>query len=196
MKGFTLVELMVSVAIFAMMTALVVVKYGNFNQSVLLTNLAYDVALTIRTAQTYGLSVKTPTDVSPTFTSAYGVTIGTDSVTCAGGTSSNSQQFLMFADAYPSSSGNAVCDSNDILTSTYAIKRGGSVYQVCAGNGSCTLGSGRLDITFKRPDPRATICLNGISSCGNTYGEIVLRATDGSTRKIIVRSNGQITIGD
>lgn len=195
MKGFTLVELMVSVAIFAMMTALVVVKYGSFNQSVLLTNLAYDVALTIRTAQTYGLSVKAPTDSSPTFSSAYGVTIGTDTIACAGA-NSDSQQFLMFADTYPSSTGNAICDSNDILTSTYAIKRGGSVSQVCAGAGSCTLGAGRLDITFKRPDPHATICFNGASSCGHTYAEIVLKASDNSTRKIIVRSNGQITIGD
>jgi prepilin-type N-terminal cleavage/methylation domain-containing protein len=195
MKGFTLVELMVSVAIFAMMTALVVVKYGSFNQSVLLTNLAYDVALTIRTAQTYGLSVKDPQDTSPTFTSAYGVTIGTDAISCAGA-SSNSQQFIMFADTYPSQTGNAICDSNDILTSTYAIKRGGSVSQVCAGSGSCTLGNGRLDITFKRPDPRATICFNGAASCSYSYAEIVLKASDNSTRKIIVRSNGQITIGD
>ena len=56
--GFTLIELIVSVAIFVFMTALVVAKYGNFNQSVLMTDLAYDIALTLRTAQTYGVSVQ------------------------------------------------------------------------------------------------------------------------------------------
>lgn len=194
-RAFTLVELLVSIAIFAMMTALVVVKYGNFNQSVLLTNLAYDVAMTIRTAQTYGLSVKDPNE-SNQFIYAYGVTIGPNTKTCAGGATTNSQQFLMFADSVADN----FCTENgaDILVSTYAIKRGAVVESVCAGSGpgfGCSPDlSGRLHITFKRPEPRANICLN--SSCDRAYAEIVLKSTDGNTRKVIVRSNGQITVAD
>src|SRR4051812_36480456 len=73
-KGFTLVELMISVAIFIILTVLLVAKYGNFNQGVLFTNLAYDMALTLRTAQTYGLSVQNQEQSSqPIFQYPYGV---------------------------------------------------------------------------------------------------------------------------
>src|SRR6185369_4435025 len=72
-RGFTLIELLISVAIFVYMTGLLVAKYGNFNQSVLLTDLAYDVALTIRTAQTYGLSVKAVNSSPSPYQYAYGV---------------------------------------------------------------------------------------------------------------------------
>ncbi len=192
-SGFTLVELLVSVAIFALMTALVVAKYGAFNQSIFLTNLAYDVALTVRTAQTYGLSVKstatTGTYSSPTY--AYGVTIGTDSISCAG-SSSNATQFLMFTDI--GTTPNAICDAGDTLVSTYALKRGATVYQVCAGGSSCTPGSGRLDVTFKRPDPKATICFN--SSCTHSFAQIVLKAPDGTTKAVEIRSTGQISVTD
>ncbi len=57
-RGFTLIELVISIAIFVIMTALVVAKYGNFNQGALLTDTAYDIALVLHTAQSYGLSVK------------------------------------------------------------------------------------------------------------------------------------------
>ena len=38
-KGFTLIELLISVAIFVAMTVLMIVKFGNFDQSVLITDL-------------------------------------------------------------------------------------------------------------------------------------------------------------
>ena len=87
-KGFTLIELLVCITIFVIMTALLLFKYGNFNQSVLLTNLAYDTALTIRTAQNYGLSVKAVKDASgadvicssSNFQCAYGVMLSSDPI--------------------------------------------------------------------------------------------------------------------
>jgi prepilin-type N-terminal cleavage/methylation domain-containing protein len=49
-KGFTLVELMVTVGIFTIISGLLLARYSNFNQGIILTNLAYDIALTIRSA--------------------------------------------------------------------------------------------------------------------------------------------------
>lgn len=193
-RAFTLVELIVSLAIFALMTALVVVKYGNFNQSVLLKNQAYDVALTIRTAQTYGISVKSA-DESSVFTYAYGVNFNTGSGNCASeGTISDSKQFVMFSDASTLGGNAGICDGGDIFVSSYALKRGGVIDKVCAGLGSCTLGSGVLNVSFKRPDPRATICWG--SDCSFTYAEIQLKSTDGGLRTVVIRSNGQVTVVD
>lgn len=202
-RGFTLVELLVSVAIFVMMTGLLVAKYGTFNQSVLLTNLAYDVALTIRTAQTFGLSVKSSTvDPNQKFTAfnyAYGVQFNTQTTTCAGG-STGVSAFTMFADA----NGNKLCDSSssvDFPVSSYSLKRGAVIYRVCGGSSSgCILSTtGRLDITFKRPDPSANICFQEGTNpvvCNQAYAKIEVKATDGGLRIIEVRSNGQISVQD
>jgi len=148
--GFTLVELLVSVAIFAVMTALLVAKYGNFNQSVLLTDLAYDVALTIRTAQTYGLSVKGATAANPSgctdFQCSYGVYFDSS-------IDNNSLISLL-----------AVKNDSVVGTvATYSIKRGAIVSNLKA----CTNQSDPstcqtlifLDILFKRPDFRLVLFL-------------------------------------
>lgn len=181
-KGFTLIELMVSVAIFVFMTAFLLAKYGTFNQSVLLTNLAYDVALTIRTAQSYGLNVKSVkvNGQDNQFNYPYGVDF------IKGAT-----QFTFFSD----NDGDRLYDSGESISSPINIKRGASIKSLCVGNGnSCTLVDGPLDITFKRPDPDAIIRANGDGNTVYTYAEITLQSTDGSTRKVSVRSTGQIAV--
>jgi prepilin-type N-terminal cleavage/methylation domain-containing protein len=200
-RGFTLVEMIVCVAIFAMMTALVVAKYGNFNQSVLLTDLAYDTAITIRTAQTYGLGAQSSQMGNNPFKYAYGV----DFSTAAG----SNDKITMFidnypVDNYPVSAPNGVYDSGfDSLVSTYTVTRGAVVSAICVSNsdGNDCLSSGvpvgnanQLDITFQRPNPDAVICANG--SCGTKYpfAAIFIKGTDGSTREVIVRDTGQISV--
>ena len=56
-RGFTVVELLVVVSIMVIMTTIVLFNYNKFNDSMLISNLAYDVSLTIRQAQTYGVAV-------------------------------------------------------------------------------------------------------------------------------------------
>ncbi len=181
-RAFTLVELLVSVGIFVAMTSLVVGKYGNFNQSVLLTDLAYDVALTIRLAQSYGTSVKA-SETGSSFQYAYGVHLDT--------TAGNNQQIVLFADSNSSFVG---YDPADEIVSTYAIKRGAVISHYCTISGSCTTGTpGTLDVLFKRPDPNALICLNG-TLCADTFVQIMLKSTDGSLRSVKVYNNGQISV--
>ncbi len=199
--GFTLVELIVSVGIFVMMTALLVARYGTFNQSVLLTNLAYDVALTIRTAQTYGLSIK---GQGSSFQNIYGVEFSTD--TAIDGNPSFSLpkngEIVLFA----SRNGNSTRDpGEDVTGGTYALKRGAKISSMCVGSGpgvsTCTPFSDpqTIDISFKRPDPDSLICVvSSDSSCTilYPYAEITLQATDGSTRVVSVRRNGQISVAN
>lgn len=198
-RAFTLVELLVSVGIFAMMTALVVVKYGNFNQSVLLTNLAYDVALTIRTAQTYGLSVKKndSTNSAEQFLHGYGVHFDTSSDMDVN--NKKNQQIIFFADLNDDESYTPDHSPSEVV-SVYAIKRGAYISSVCIASG-CSYGTGFggpgtgiVDISFKRPDPDAKICLGGTSCISLTYVEISVKGADGSIRVISVRANGQISV--
>ena len=201
-RAFTLIELLVSIAIFTLMTALVVAKYGAFNQSVLLTNLAYEVALTLRTAQTYGSSVKNsdPNAPTPAFNHAYGVHFDTDTGADAvlSNGNNNNNEIVFFADINGNDDGVYSNDSEAI--SAYAIKRGAVISGVCVGVG-CTpvTGSHHLDVTFKRPDPRANICYDALagSPCATSpYAEITIKGTDGSLRVVSVRENGQISVKD
>ncbi len=193
-RGFTLIELVVSIAIFGLMTALVVAKYGNFNQSVLLTNLAYDVALTVRTAQTYGLSVKSSAnDVAPGDSGSFRYAYGVHFSTSAGGESEREIRLFSDFDENQAYSGT----TEDV--SVYTIGRGAIISDLCAGmSSSCSPGYAELDILFKRPDPNATICAFGDSNpgCDKKYTEITVQATDGSTRTVSVRANGQISVED
>lgn len=211
-RGFTLIELVITIAIFAAMTSYLLAKYGQFNQSLLLTNLAYDVALTVRTAQSYGLNVKAVTTnaeyVPPSFDFPYGVRFDSSS--------SKNKSFIFFADQnlLPSGKfGNGIYDpapdnaesSVDEKISAYSIKRGSLIDEiiVCVGEGtgsevSCATAD-TLDVTFKRPDPDARIYANGVSTITGskiTYAEVSLLASDGLKKKVVIRSTGQIAITD
>ena len=200
-RGFTIIELVISVAIFVVMTALVVAKYSTFNSSTFLTDTAYDTALVIRLAQTYGLSVKNSATIGGTanFATPYGVDFDTGADAC-GGSTSNPAVFTLFADSNPSTP-DGLCGASDTSINSYTIAQGGQVSALCAGSDSAncqTSGQSmnRLAISFVRPDPSAVICgtRSGSSSCTYPYAEITLRGPDGSTRIISIRQNGQISI--
>jgi Tfp pilus assembly protein FimT len=187
--GFTIVELMISVGIFAFMTAFLVAKYGTFNQSVLLTNLAYDVALTIRNAQTYGLNVKSkPTDTegfSSDYTLAYGVHFSKNN-----SAQTPNNQMIFFADV----NGNQKytgSDSTGEVIARYTYRGGAIVSDLCAGTETGIYCSpvNDLDITFKRPDPDAIFADPNV-----TYAEITLQDPSGATKKVVVRKTGQIAV--
>lgn len=180
-RGFTLVELIVSISIFAFMTALVVAKYGNFNQSVLLTNLAYDVALTVRTAQTYGVSVR---QEGGNFNYPYGVYFSSEP--------GKNTQFIFFVDR-DLGSPNYYVPGEEI--NIYTLKRGAKIKYICTES-TCNSANNedQLHVTFKRPNPDAIICTTG-SACGSfDYVKVIIEGTDGGIRSVVVRGNGQISV--
>lgn len=187
-KGFTLVELMVSVGIFAAMTVLLLAKYGNFNQGILLTNLAYDVALTIRNAQSYGLNVKSaPGDDGRTYSEEFNYPYGVHFTV--------GKQFIFFADNDPLNDnkyGDGIYTAPlDTPISTSNIKGSSVIQSICVGESPCDSSISSLDITFRRPDPNAIITADEATY---SYAEVVLRATDGSQKKVVIRSTGQIAV--
>lgn len=191
-KGFTLVELLVCIGIFVLMTGLLIAKYGTFNQSVLLTDIAYDVALTIRSAQTYGLSVKGNTNpagyCSQSFQCSYGMHFTKDTSGDA-----NTRLTLYAVQPNPNYYYNPAVNSTDV--SSYTIRRGGTISDLCVGQGTtCSTSATTLDVVFKRPDPTAIICGDTLCSSTYNYAKITIKGTDASTRTVEVRNNGQISV--
>lgn len=192
-RGFTLIELVISIGIFVIMSTVVVAKFGTFNTSTLLTDTAYDIALAIRQAQTYGLSVKNVAQGSQNFLLPYGMAFTAGSFSCSPSETVNNTTMVLYADV--DSSG--TCNIADTAISRYAIRRGGTVSSVCVGTGNaCDQTVNRLSISFQRPNPEALICgvTLGVPTCNQGYGEITITGTDGATRKVGVLQNGQITV--
>jgi hypothetical protein len=165
-----------------------VAKYGNFNQGIYVTNVAYDTALIIRNAQSYGLNVKSKERTSNVFDVAYGAHI---EETPGGGT--GALQF--FADIDKDG-----LNDDDSLISSYVFKTGTTFSSVRAGADESSLGTmDSVDITFRRPNPNAIIYAKpdgSDTSVRYNYVELTIRGVDGSTKKVAVRNTGQISVTD
>lgn len=75
-KGMTLIELLVALVIFSIITGIVLFNYGDFNASLTMQNLADDIALTVRRAQSYAIGVR---GREGSFQVGYGVHFGVTS---------------------------------------------------------------------------------------------------------------------
>lgn len=214
-KGFTLVELMVTVTIMMIMTAVVLFNYNRFNESTLLSTFAYDMSLTIRQAQVYGVAV------SETPGTGQSSVIGNDPLAYSGfsspygvyfdSTDGIATPFMLFADIDKDGKYTA---SDGLPLQTYKFQRGIKIKEICytdssGGTKTCgsDLGAGptitktatRLSVTFKRPDPEAKIVpldSGGLQVGTNVSSAIIyLENVDGTlTRSIVVESTGQISV--
>lgn len=214
-RGFTIVELMVSVAIFVVMTSLVMAKFGNLNQGTLLTDTAYDIALTLRTTQSYGLSVKNAGGLGGVnFSLPYGLNFNQSATADPCGATQTS--IKLFADNHETAgqSFNGGCRSVDLPVSTYALTRGATIKNICVtannfcpkdASGNTIYNTTELSVSFQRPNPDALICPNyngttcdpGATICGgNTciYAEVQLSGSDGSTRTVAINRDGLISV--
>lgn len=192
-SGFTLVELLVTISIFAILTGVVLFNQTKFDSTILLTNLAYDTALTIRQAQTYGINIKEFDNNSNTNKFVpYGVHFETGA---------NNKSFILFADINmdgiydgdTSSCSPSYPGKSDGCVNRYNIKRGNYISDLCTiGVNSEACEPNTLDITFKRPNPDAIIKV--IEGDSFDRARIVLSSIDGSTRSVRIWKNGLIEI--
>lgn len=180
-RGFSLVELLVVIAIVAVVSALVLARYGQFNGQVLLRNLAYDIALSVRQAQVYTISGKAGISTNGV---PYGVHFK----------SIPNTQYYIFAD----NNGNGAYDTGE-ETEVLTVRSGYSITNFCgdlvSGTSDCVL-TGQittLTILFKRPDPDAYIKTSR-QSTGYRQARVVARSPTGNTRTITITLTGQIAI--
>ena len=182
--GFTLIELLVVTSILIIITGLMLVNHSQFGGKILLQNLAYDVALSIRQAQVYGISVRQ--FGSGNFGVAYGMHFAV----------SSPKTYELFGDG----NGNGLWDAEEnVSPSPYDISRGYYIDKLCAPAGAdsevCTAVN-RLDVVFKRPEPDAFIGANGISGLTNPLesARIVFKSPRGDEASVVVEVTGQISV--
>lgn len=183
-------------AILVVITSLILVNNARFGGAVLLENLAYDVALSVRQAQVYGIAVQRfGTGSGALFSPGYGMHFDTSDPTT----------YILFADL----DGTGVYDPNsspsEVVQST-DIESGYKVSDLCvtpAIGSTEVCGIGALDILFKRPEPDAYISRNGIptfvngnlnSSALNQSARVVFKAPSGDILNVVVDASGQISV--
>lgn len=187
-RGFTLIEMLVVIGVMVLVSGLILANNNRFGGVVLLQNLAYDIALSIRQAQVYGIAVQR---FNSSFGSAYGMHFQVDA--------GEESTYVLFADALAPENGYYDCPNpgttNCELVQSTTIATGYRIAQLCAtppnGAENCSITS--LDVTFKRPEPDAYIR----SSAGggiNESGEIYVMSPRGDVKVISVHANGQISV--
>jgi prepilin-type N-terminal cleavage/methylation domain-containing protein len=185
-KGFTLLELMIVSSIFAVITSVILIRFSLFNSRILITNLAYDIALSVRQAQTYGINVRGfGSGESIIFNTGYGIHFDAATPT----------SYILFAD---------LNDDKDYtineLVESISLRGGNYLSDFCGTtslaneNCSSTDEITELDIVFKRPDPDAYI--NSHSPVVvYQYATIKVSSPQGLEKEIKVYSTGQISVG-
>ncbi len=217
-SGFTLFEMLISVAIITIVSGVVFFNHSKFKTDTEITNIAYRMALSVREAQVYGISVKqfNPTG-GGTFEVPYGLHFNKRTI----------DAFILFADGdgdglytVPPGEGDMDCNiaPGSECVEKVSIGRGNKIKGWCGILWSdpdvrpCFYQDGNdvdhfLDIKFKRPNPDAIFGIYesiyspggaigqscGISAC--TGWAICLVSPDGRKQKqVVVYETGQIAV--
>tara|TARA_B100000745_G_scaffold168274_1_gene110073 strand:- start:6647 stop:7222 length:576 start_codon:yes stop_codon:yes gene_type:complete len=182
--------------IIIVITSVALVQHNQFNETLALTNLAYEVGLSVRQAQVFGISVREfegSARIGATEDFLYGVHFEYDPV--------NRTEYVLYADL---NDDERFTNDTEIVETT-TITRGNFIDQFCgirAGAATCSRGISTpgalldLSVQFRRPNPDAVIV--GRDAGGTNLYEsalIVLRSQDGNaTRCVRVRPTGQVSI--
>lgn len=220
-KGTTLLEIMVVISIFVVISGVTVFNYGQFNSSMSTQNLVDDIALSVRRAQSYAIGVR---GVGDLFRGGYGVHFSIKSLVPGKEHEGSNKSFVVFAEMGSAETyanqkydilnyngcGNPVVNneclevlkilSTDEISAIRLYGNGGDLIQP-----SFTIND-TLDILFYRPDPKARFCHRapaGFLGCTNSanivYVEIDVSNNKGgvlTTRTIKISNSGQISASE
>lgn len=179
-KGFSIVELMVTVGIFALITSVLLMRNSKFDDETLLQAAAYEVALSVRQAQNYGINVQ---GQGGSFDKPYGVYFET-------GTTS----YVLFSDAPEGNNqGDGYYDNGEELQ-IFKFGRGFTVSRICSLFGYICTDIEAVSVLFRRPEPEAVITEKGGGIGTVSAVAVKIESPRGGSRYIVVRQTGQIAI--
>lgn len=187
-KGFTLVEMIVSISIMSLIVTIVLFNYSSSGDNLATSSAGQEVAITIRQAQTYGLAVR-PTS-SGVFLYAYGVHFNP---------TSNPTGYYLFADkdddgVYDAGTGSCGSATTECVQA-FTFRNGITATGVCSISTCYSSGTRSINFTFLRPSPDAAIYVTG-GGLNSTPGKgsVILTSPKGKTVTITVENTGQILI--
>lgn len=162
-SGMTLIELMVVLGIFVMITTITIFNYGSFQSAASMQNLSDDIALSVRKAQNYAIGAS---GISGTFTYGYGVHFSNTPVPVSYYQSGSNKSFVGFVDITGDQKYNFnntnICGSpnnNNECNELLKINTADLISNIYINESSSPVpANSAVDIVFLRPDPKALIC--------------------------------------
>jgi|AntDeeMinimDraft_6_1070357.scaffolds.fasta_scaffold07045_3 prepilin-type N-terminal cleavage/methylation domain-containing protein len=183
--GFTLIELIVAIGVVAIIAGITLGSRQNYSRAVNLNNVAHEIALSIRQAQTYSVSSRGSSLGDPVDSFVYGVYFEKN----------NPQQFIL----YQNNNTNEAYQASDTPVETYQLPNRMEIDKIClianySQGDACGSGDNKVSVAFKRPDPSALFYKDGVSSTGDEAFLVELAGDEGARQTIITRSSGFISV--
>jgi type II secretory pathway pseudopilin PulG len=214
--------MLVVLVIIIIVTAIALSGQSGFNRTQALHNTAYDIGLTLRQAQSYGLASQLYHSIGNA-NAPYGLSFS----------STNSTGYTFFVDTHPSAPGyglsgnvcpghlvssgpearpgNCVYDTGDAVIQDYTLNNGFTIPEFCAysstGSGNyypngtvCSTDGVKissLNITFARPNAETTI-VGSVSGSQYGFTAVCVKLADpqGDSRYVSISKTGQVQVGD
>lgn len=184
-KAFSLVELLVSMALITIILSVTLFNYGGFNDNLAISGAIQEMAVTMRQAQTYGISVKESSSGTNQFNYAYGIYFNS--------VPGSNNTYTIFVDL---NSNNKYDSGTDTTVETVNLRNGVVISSICDAINCPATGISILNVTFLRPNPDARIYFanssNTIVSGPNTTGRVRLSSPKGKVSYVSIENTGQI----
>lgn len=223
-SGLTVMELLVVISIFTIITGITIFNYNKFNSSSSIQNLADDIALTVRKAQGYAIGVRGFSDPN---INGYGIhfTSNPDPSNVYYTSGSNSS-FILFADMkdgdysnkkYDYQNEDYSCGNNQDIVSPIEGKECIEILNIMSSDEISDIyindnqdpinEKSSVDLIFKRPNPEPFFCYReiissdcdsiNISSITIKISSLKNEGNNGDILKFItISNNGQISVAN
>ena len=177
-EGFTLIELIVVMAIASVIMTALVIQQSNWNDSLIVNTQTYEMALMIRQAQVYGLGVKEYiAGTGDKFNIGYGVYFDSDPT-----------RYIFFADK----NGDKNYDSGEEVE-IKTLNRGVTISKLCGNTPENCSGLSSVNVLFFRPEPKANISFSPVSGF-IPPATIYLQSPGGKMGILKIEANGQVSV--
>ena len=201
-QGMTLLELMVVLGIFGLLSLVSIFNYNGLQNSIHITDLSNDIALQVVQAQNASLSGRLPvaTQQSNEITNwkpSYGVYFSSTSSADIKG--ADNKDFIYFTDLnqnqiYDSAGGCSLPLVGECI-SKYTITNNDSISSIKVFVGSTPTTETNLTITFARPNSGAVFYdMNGSKISTLSYAEITITNNSGTSSTIDLYPSGRVQI--
>ena len=208
-KGFSLIELIVAVSVIVIISSVALFHQAKFSSDILISNVAYEIALAIRQAQVYGISSKgNPAAATYQYRVGYGVHFE------ASGTKPD--LFLSFVDVPPGQAATPgvdtifeyTYDAIDPTPATIELTQGQKIHRFCGHSTTSDIWecwgisppdyqTMSLDIVFVKPNPDAHITIDygdGPSSAYDQAKIVIESGLGDKCRTVRIWTTGQISV--